>query len=56
MIGCGLCYRCMELLTHWNIKYATKWDKPEQNRPYPYITIELEYEELVDLIAKGVLK
>ena len=54
--NCSLCSKAMKLLRHWNIRYIYILDIPADDRPYPYITIELEYEELVNMIAKGVLK
>ena len=56
MLRCSLCGKAMRLLRYWNIKYTYVLDVPEEDRPYPYIVIELEYKELVDLIAKGGLK
>ena len=56
MHNCKLCNKCIRLLQHWNIAYWTVYDKSVQDRPYPYITVEYEYEELVDMIAKGVIK
>ena len=56
MHGCKICYKCIRLLKHWNIRYRSVYDKVVKDRPYPYITIELEYEELVDWIAREILK
>lgn len=56
MHGCKICHKCIQLLKHWNIRYRSVYDKPRRNRPYPYITIEYEYEELVDLIAMEKIK
>jgi hypothetical protein len=56
MKNCHLCSKCIKLLKHWNIKYRSTYDYPEQARLYPYITIELEYEEVVDWIAREILK
>lgn len=56
MYDCKLCRKCIRLLEHWNIHYKAVYDKPEQVRPYPYVTIELEYEELVDWIAREKLQ
>lgn len=53
---CRLCKQCIALLKHWSIAHQEVYDEPIHDRPYPYITIELEYEELVDWIAKGVMK
>ena len=55
MRGCSLCLRAVRLLKAWEIKYKPVYDDPILDREYPYITIELEYEELVDWIAKGKL-
>ena len=56
MHNCKLCSKCIQLLQHWNIEYWEIYDGPIQDRSYPYITVEYEYEELVKLIAKGVIK
>ena len=53
--GCDLCHKCINLLRHWSIMHVVVADKPEKIRPYPYIVMEYEYEELVDMIAKGKL-
>jgi hypothetical protein len=52
MKDCPLCDKCIKLLVVWKISYIEIYDEPEQDRLYPYITIELEYEELVDWIAR----
>jgi len=56
MHGCKLCHRCLQLLKHWDIRYRSVYDKPEKDRSYPYVTVELEYEEVVDWIAREKLK
>lgn len=56
MTDCSLCAKCIKLLKHWGIVYREVYDNPIQDRPYPYITIELEYEELVDWIARGKIE
>ena len=56
MVDCSLCNKCMKLLSYWNMSYDVICDEPKQDRPYPYITFEYEYEELVDMIAKGGIK
>ena len=56
MYDCSLCGKCIKLLLHWNIPYLSTTDKIIKDRPYPYITIELEYEELVDWIAREIIK
>ena len=53
MHGCLLCNKCICLLKHWNIAYREVYDNPIHDRLYPYITIDYEYKELVDLIAKN---
>ena len=52
MRGCPLCDKCLRLLAVWKISFKEVCDEPKQDRHYPYITIELEYEELVDWIAR----
>jgi len=56
MHGCKICHKCIRLLKYWGIRYRSVYDKPIKRRPYPYITIELEYEELVDWIAMEKIK
>lgn len=56
MEECPLCDKCIKLLKHWKIQHKSAWDWFEPKRPYPYITIELEYEELVEWISKGVFE
>ena len=56
MKDCELCSKCVKLLRHWKIPYKEKMDVYEPDRKYPYITIELEYEELVEWIGKGKIK
>ena len=56
MHGCNLCTKCIKLLKHWGIKYRAVYDLALQDRPYPYITFEYEYTEIVDMIAKGNLE
>ena len=56
MAACMICEKCEQLLSHWNIPFTSVYDKPEKDRRYPYITIELEYEELRDWISREVIK
>jgi len=55
MHGCRLCRRCNKLLQHWNLPFKEVYDDPVQDRQYPYIEIEYEYGEIVELISMGVL-
>ena len=56
MHGCQLCKKCEKLLRHWGIPFRPVYDEPKQDRLYPYVTIELEYEETVNWIAMEKLK
>lgn len=56
MAGCLLCEKCEQLLSEWNIPFTSVYDKPKKDRPYPYITIELEYEEVMDWISREKLQ
>jgi len=56
MRDCQLCNKCIDLLIHWDIAFTSVYDYPVQDRPYPYITIEYEYEEIIDMIAREILK
>jgi len=56
MHGCNLCKRCVRLLRNWNIDFFEIYDEPvADDREYPYITIDYEYGEIVEMIAKGEL-
>ena len=55
MKNCELCNKCKKLLKHWGIPHRTTYDNPTQNRPYPYLTIELEYEECIEWITEDRL-
>lgn len=54
MPRCKLCSACIVILKQWGIGYREIYDKPIQDRPYPYITIELEYEELKEWVTRGM--
>ena len=56
MRSCKLCIEAAKLLHRWNIPFRSRHDCPRQDRPYPYITIELEYEELMDWISREKLQ
>jgi len=56
MENCKLCRKCAKLLKHWGIPFRERMDYFVEDRPYPFITIELEYEECVKWIAEGRLK
>lgn len=55
MKGCPLCKKCKNLLTQWGIPFTAVYDKSQKDRQYPYITIDCEYEELVELVEFGAL-
>lgn len=55
MKNCPLCQKCTDLLEHWSIPFVAIYDNPKKDRQYPYVKIEYEYKELVDLIGKGML-
>lgn len=55
MFGCRLCAKAALLLHRWKIPFQSVYDGHVKDRPYPYITIELEYEELKDWILREKL-
>ena len=58
MKGCKLCDKAIKLFKHWNIKFESVYDEEEveEDTEYPYAVITVDYKELVNMIAKGVLK
>ncbi len=56
MFKCKLCTEIATLLHRWDIPFTPVYDKPEQDRPYPYLTIELEYEEIMDWVSREKLQ
>ena len=56
MFKCKLCTKAATLLHRFDIKFTPIYDEPQKKRPYPYITIELEYEEFIDWIVREKLQ
>ena len=56
MKDCPLCKKCVKLFEHWKIPFKSRTDWFEPTREYPYVTIELEYKEVVKWIAEGKLR
>jgi arsenate reductase-like glutaredoxin family protein len=56
--GTKFCWRCKqikELMKRANIEFAYVVDKPRLDREYPYVLMELDYEEASRLAQLGVL-
>jgi len=56
MRKCKKCTKVMVLLHRFNISFQSLYDNPEQDRPYPYLTIELEHEEILHWISTEKLQ